>query len=307
MHSTSIPFHQWKIGASIFSAWPEKGARLVDWKIQLAGQTPRSVIYWPEDADLSNSAQIRGGNPILFPFVARTFHEGKENMWQHPDGRVTPMPRHGFARNGTFSVTDTSDTGFTATLKPTPADTEVYPFQYDFSVKYTFSELSFAVDLILRNKDSQPLPWCAGHHFYFQLPWHPNLSLKDYRIDIPAKQAFHHLPDGTLQHSKAFTSKKPATSFDTSDLVDRIHTKLQSNTISFGPKGGEENILISLPQQSRPPTWNAITTWTEKPNNSPFYCVEPWMGPPNSPEHKNGLHTVLPGQSQSFSVTVTLA
>ena len=43
-----------------------------------------------------------------------------------------------------------------------------------------------AVFLELENCGAQPLPWCAGHHFYFTLPWHPGLSRADYRFEAPA-------------------------------------------------------------------------------------------------------------------------
>ena len=48
-----------------------------------------------------------------------------------------------------------------------------------------------------------------------------------------------------------------------------------------------------------------MLTWTEKPD-SPFYCVEPWMGPPNAPAHKTGLSLVEPGKIQRFVVEVSL-
>jgi len=48
-----------------------------------------------------------------------------------------------------------------------------------------------------------------------------------------------------------------------------------------------------------------VVTWTED-EKSPFYCIEPWMGPPNAPETKVGLHTVAPGQMQKFYVEIRL-
>ena len=55
----------------------------------------------------------------------------------------------------------------------------------------------------------------------------------------------------------------------------------------------------------RPSPWTALVAWTEN-DSSPFYCVEPWMGPPNSHDHGKGLHWVDPGESDVFSVTVSL-
>ena len=47
-------------------------------------------------------------------------------------------------------------------------------------------------------------------------------------------------------------------------------------------------------------------TWSAAPD-APFFCVEPWMGPPNPVETGVGLHLVPPGKSQSFVVEVALA
>jgi galactose mutarotase-like enzyme len=60
---------------------------------------------------------------------------------------------------------------------------------------------------------------------------------------------------------------------------------------------------VTLGAENVPPPDAAIVTWTESAT-APFYCVEPWMGPPNSPEHKCGLHHVAPGQTETFTVAV---
>jgi galactose mutarotase-like enzyme len=48
-----------------------------------------------------------------------------------------------------------------------------------------------------------------------------------------------------------------------------------------------------------------FVTWTLA-DDSPFYCVEPWMGPANAVENKTGLQWVAPGQSQSFIVDIAI-
>ena len=34
----------------------------------------------------------------------------------------------------------------------------------------------FTVGFELRNRDARRMPWGPGHHFYFTLPWHGNLT-----------------------------------------------------------------------------------------------------------------------------------
>jgi galactose mutarotase-like enzyme len=299
-HGHSI--RQWRLGASTFRAWPEVGARLMDWQIAVAGAPPRQIIHWPANPDLSQPAKIRGGNPILFPFAARTFDKGDLGFWRAADGVRRPMPMHGFARDGAFTLERADDSGFTALLNPSSAAQIAYPYPYQFRVTYSFTELSFWLDLELANLGSEPLPWCPGHHFYFHLPWHAGLSRADYTVRIPARKAFRHAADGHLEPEKAFTEEA---SFADPSIVDLIRCKLKSNLLAFGPKSGEEDIKIRHGREPVPPPWAAVVTWTEN-DQSPFYCVEPWMGPPNAPEHKNGLHLVAPGTSDKFSVEVSL-
>lgn len=297
-----IKVHQWHVGASTFRAWPEVGARLMDWQLALAGSPPRQVIHWPAEPDLAKPAKIRGGNPILFPFVARTFDQGEIGYWKAPDGQRRPMPMHGFARDGKFTLAHADDTGFTAMLEPSAAAREAYPFEYQFSVTYVFRELSFWVHLELENRSGTPIPWCAGHHFYFQLPWHTNLTRADYVLRANARKAFHHAADGHLEPEKNFSAES---SFADPMNLDLIRCKLKSNVITFGPKNDEENITLRHGPDPVPAPWASLVTWTEN-DTAPFYCVEPWMGPPNAPEHEKGLHWVEPYKSEKFSVEVSL-
>ncbi|HQU09384.1 MAG: hypothetical protein B7X06_04535, partial [Verrucomicrobia bacterium 21-51-4] len=180
---TGIELMRWKRGASTFVAWPTCGARLMSWSLELADGSDREVIHWPENADLRAPAKIRGGNPILFPFVARTFAGTKEGFWKGPDKVVRPMPRHGFARDGVFEIETVSQTGFCAKLSPSASQRECYPFDYAFRVEYRFEELSTEIILSLENQDVTRIPWCAGHHCYFTLPWHSGLKRKHYQIN----------------------------------------------------------------------------------------------------------------------------
>ena len=77
---------RWRVGNSTFLALPEKGARLMNWNVTLGDGSVRDVLYWPENADFSDFARVRGGNPILFPFNARVFDQGDIHFWRAADG-----------------------------------------------------------------------------------------------------------------------------------------------------------------------------------------------------------------------------
>jgi galactose mutarotase-like enzyme len=150
-----IKLHRWKRGASTYLARPELGARLMNWNLRLADGSVRDIIHWPEAADFGDFAKIRGGNPILFPFSGRTYNSGEIGAWKDQEGVVRPMPQNGFVRNAAFGLVAADEEGFKAELRPDEAAREAYPFDYRFSVKYTFRELEFQVVMKLENLGSR--------------------------------------------------------------------------------------------------------------------------------------------------------
>ena len=299
----NVRLHRWQCGPSTFVARPELGARLMSWVLTDRDGPDRPVIYWPEDVGSDDFYRIRGGNPILFPFSGRSFHQGSKGYWPDAKGIVRAMPMHGFARGGAFSLIETNDSGFTAELQPTEDDHEAYPYAYRFQVRYVFGERSLQCMMTLENLDEQPLLWSAGHHFYFTLPWKEQTVRQDYSFNIPAKNAYTHAPDGSLAAVKPFSTHD---SFGNPANNDRIFTGLDGACACVTLAGSDEEVRVRiLPDTDTASSENAFVIWSET-EDSPFYCVEPWMGPPNSAEHGKGLHSVKPGEQSCFAVEVSV-
>jgi galactose mutarotase-like enzyme len=295
-------FQRWRVGASVFTACLERGARLMRWEMALPSGN-REVIYWPPNADFADIAVVRGGNPVLFPFPGRNYVAGERFFWRDPDGVKRPMPLHGLARQGRFEITASGADFAETRFLPDAFCRECFPYEYEFRVRLRFAELSLRIELELESKETQrDIPWCAGHHFYFGLPWHTGLERADYSLDAAAKKVWRHSADGSLV---PFAGVALPANFGDPALADAIFTKLKSNTVVFGPKSGEENVTLRIGEEAVPDAWTTLVTWTEAPT-SPFFCVEPWMGPPNCTGHKNGLRKVAAGATESFLVTVGL-
>ena len=293
---------RWTVGQSTFLALPEKGARLMNWNVTLGDGSVRDVIYWPELKSLDDFPHIRGGNPILFPFCGRTFDHGDINCWRAADGERRPMPQHGLARQGEFKLIRSDARGFSAQFEPDAAARAAYPFDYEFTVTYRFESLGLACEFTLMNLGTSPLPWCAGHHFYFTLPWSDHTARGDYLIRIPATQRLRQdaagqlVPGPELAHDESVAN--PA-------LIDTFHAGLQGNEVVFGERGRPGDVAVRLGTKKNPPADAIFVTWTPD-ETAPYFCVEPWMGPPNAPEHKRGLQLVAPRTSASFTVGVSL-
>ncbi len=294
--------YRWEVGASTYLASPVRGARLMNWNLSYADGTFRDIIHWPQIDSIDKLVKARGGNPILFPFSARTYSEGKIHNWVAPNGEPLPMPMHGFARQGSFEITRVDQTGFAAKLIPDEAAKEAYPFDYDFEVIYRFHEKDLSVELRLCNNGTVSIPWSAGHHFYFTIPWLDGTSRADYDLRIPAKKAVRQKTDGSLA---AVKGHKKSESIANPDIVDRIHYQLTDSLVECICKQDDSRLKIEIGTQTTPNPGYALVTWTES-DDSPFFCIEPWMGPPNAPENEIGLHQVGPGETQAFSVTVSV-
>ena len=122
----TVPFlgetlHRWRVGRSTFLAHTGRGARLMKWNVAHGDGSVRDVIHWPEITTFDGFHSVRGGNPILFPFSARTFDQGDLGFWRADDGVRRPMPMHGFARNGRFTLVRADHSGFAAVLQPDAA------------------------------------------------------------------------------------------------------------------------------------------------------------------------------------------
>ncbi|QYM79427.1 aldose epimerase [Horticoccus luteus] len=293
---------RWQVGGSTFLALPERGARLMNWNVTLGDGSVRDVIYWPEVQSLDEIAHIRGGNPILFPFTGRTFDQGDIYFWRADDGVRRPMPMHGLARQGRFELAQIDARGFSAVFVPDAAAREAYPFDYEFTVSYRFEALGLSCEFALLNLGRVPLPWSAGHHFYFTLPWHEGTQRSDYLIHLPAQQHLRQDKKGQLVPGPDLATDENLAS---PDLIDTLHLKLSSNEVVFGEKGRPGDIAVRLGAADVPPPDATFVTWTQD-DAAPFYCVEPWMGPPNAAEHKVGLHFVKPGETGKFTVSVRL-
>ncbi len=293
---------RWRVGHSTFLALPERGARLMNWNLTLGDGSVRDVLYWPETADFSDIAKVRGGNPILFPFNGRCYDRGEIFFWRSPDGVKRAIPIHGIARQGEFKVTRLDARGFVAQFVPGAEARAAYPFDYEFVVTYRFEPFGLSCEYALTNLGATPLPWSAGHHFYFKLPWSADLKRADYAIRLPATKRLKQDPTGGLISGPTLQTEE---SLGNPALIDTFHTGLRSHEVVFGEKGRPGDVAVRLGTAPVPPPDATIVTWTLA-DDSPFYCVEPWMGPANAAEHKVGLHYVAPGETQKFTVSVTV-
>jgi aldose 1-epimerase len=263
----------------------EHGARILRWE-----RAGREIIHWPADADWTKILKVRGGNPVLFPFLGRHFVDGKNEFWRDADGTVRAMPQHGFARDGKFTVIVQTGTTARLRLADDASTRAAYPFSFHFDVVL---ELKAGARIEIRfettNTGAQPLPYYAGHHFYFAIP---HAERADWTVDLPCESWGRQSPDGSIVHQPASAARL---NLGDPSIIDRFAVKPQSARIPLVNARAGRSLVIELPG---PTPWYAVTTWTEKAD-SDFYCVEPWLGLPNAIHHGEGLRRIAPGAMET--------
>ncbi|MCF7696168.1 aldose epimerase [Mycetohabitans rhizoxinica] len=269
---------------------PQSGGRLLRWRVG-----GHDVIGWPDNANWNEPARVRGGNPLLFPFLGRHRVDGTIGRWRDHAGVVRALPMHGFARDLPFEPTiDVANARIDMTLTDSDATRTGYPFGFRFDAIYHLID-GYTLDATLTttNTGDTPLPYYAGHHFYFSLP-HGLRS--ESLLSLPPARLLYQRDDGVIAEAAAAAREYR---LDDARIVDRFH--------ALDPLSGGARVTLHTPSLGRTITlalerpgsipWYAVTTWTEKPD-SDFYCIEPWLGLPDAIHNGLGLRWLAPGASE---------
>jgi galactose mutarotase-like enzyme len=262
---------------------PEHGARILRWC-----RAKREIIHWPEEADWSKILKVRGGDPVLFPFIARHFLDGKKDFWRDAAGTIRPMPQHGFARDARFSLIPSEHENSVCMRLTDSEETRVYyPFAFQFDVVVSLlPESRLEVRFETTNMGDAPLPYYAGHHFYFAVP---HGERADWTLHLPCAAWGRQAADGAIIREAAASDllhlNDPAP-------IDRFQIEPKDAKVTLLNNRTQQRLVLELAQPASVP-WYAVTTWTEA-DDSDFYCVEPWLGLPNAIHHGEGLRWVAP-------------
>jgi galactose mutarotase-like enzyme len=273
---------------------PRFGARLLTWTI---GE--REIIFWPEDADWSSAEKIvhtRGGNPILFPFIARHYVDGQLGKWRDENSVVRDLPMHGFARGLPFAVIESDAQMLRMRLEADAQTRAMYPFEFRFDVVYRLSGSTLEAVFETSNLGAAPMPYYAGHHFYFAIP---HAARADWKINLPCKTWGRQNADGSPQ---LFPAQNATTTLADEDLVDRFHLDFFEPRVTLQNELTAKRLVLDWPPEySR--LWYDVTTWTGSPD-ADYFCIEPWLGLPDAIHHGHGLRYIAPGATETAACRV---
>lgn len=210
-------------------------------------------------------------SPVLFPIVGTL----KSNSFIYKDQSYT-LPRHGFARDHQFAVESQSTDTITFLIKNNEASLKVFPFAFEFRIRYTVLDNSLAVTYEVTNTSKDDLFFSVGGHPAFKVPLEAGTGYEDYYLQFDKVEdapRWMISPDGLIETTSQpllqHTDRLPLTKtlFQKDALVFK---SLKSSRISIKSDKTERGLTMDFPG------FPFFGIWAAK--NADFVCLEPWCG-----------------------------
>lgn len=242
----------------------------------------QELLYLDRETFLDPSANIRGGNPVLFP-ISGQLRDGSYEMY----GRTYKMKNHGLARISPWTL---EASGLTAEGEPfarlrlvsTPGMLESYPFSFELVFTYTLQGSKLVIGQEYSNHSDERMPVYSGFHPYFAT----SDKALDYKTDATryldyndnqVKDFSGHLDLASLQESVALlNADEPRISF-------------------LLPDGRRVSLEYSA-------AFRYVVLWTAAGKD--FVCVEPWMALTGELNRGDELVWIEPGTALSASLSI---
>lgn len=210
-------------------------------------------------------------SPVLFPIVGTL----KDNQYLYK-GRTYTLPRHGFARDQQFAVEEQAPDAITFLLKSDEDTLKVFPFAFEFRIRYTALENSLTVTYEVVNPGREEMYFSVGAHPAFRVPLVDGTSYDDYalvfeqeetapRWPISSEGLIESTPQPLLQQTRQLPLSKAL--FQKDALVLK---GLKSSRITLRSEQSNHGLDLDFPG------FPFFGIWAAK--NADFVCLEPWCG-----------------------------
>ena len=261
-----------------------------------------------------------GRAPVLFPQVGRCYApsarppspipEEVDCSWEH-EGKVYPMPCHGFARDAVWELDGYGDDARSAwarcVLNSGPQTRKMYPFSFSLCVTHSLREGSLVTRYdITAGEHQPPMPFTIGNHISFRAPVSGRGEYGDVTVWTPCAY------EQVLDNDSLLTGERR--DVDLGEGV-ALSDERMSNIVLGGYEAGEawaavedsEGVRILVTQSQRPELFSReavlFVFWGEP--RLRYFCPEPWLGAPDALNGGRYLAHLPSGEAFSWEMSVT--
>ncbi|MFB9325874.1 aldose epimerase [Paenibacillus aurantiacus] len=255
---------------------PERGAIAIS--CRLNGE---ELFYLDRDTFVDPEANIRGGNPILFPICGQLVNGRYE--W---DGVTYPMRNHGVARNRPWEVVSYSAEGeavLTVRLVSGEGTLGEYPWHFELLFTYVLKNGELHIRQTYRNLSDTAMPMYAGFHPYFRT----------------SSKAIVYNTDATRYLDYNDNEVKPLEGVvDLEGLKESI-ALLDAGLSQIGFPGPDGSGAVTLRYSD---AFKYVVLW--QVDGKPFICVEPWMALTTELNRREELPMVAAGEELQLELSI---
>ncbi|GAA3743572.1 aldose 1-epimerase family protein [Flavobacterium ginsengisoli] len=238
-------------------------------------------------------------SPVLFPIVGTL----KNNTYKI-NGKEYHLPRHGFARDMEFSLTEKTENKAIFSLRSSEETLEKYPFEFELQLIYTLKESALELEYKVINYGKEKMPFSIGAHPAIALP----NNFEDYAFQFEKEENLkYYLLENDLISSKTKVLETK------NNLVALNYELFKNDALIFKTL---ESKSLTILNNSKPyikvdyKDFPSLGIWTKE--NAPFICIEPWLGYSDTEENtgalyeKEGILTLNTNKdfSAKFSITI---
>ncbi|AZN39410.1 aldose epimerase family protein [Paenibacillus albus] len=239
------------------------------------------LFYLDKATLIDPVANIRGGNPILFPICGQLV-EGRYE-WE---GTEYTMRNHGVARNRPWEVVETNEDGeasITLRLRSDASTRDEFPWDFELLFTYALVSGELKIRQTYSNLSGSAMPYYAGFHPYFRC------ESKDIVYGTDASQYLDYNDNviKDVQGEIVLTGLKESVA-----LLDATERH-----ISFPGPDNSGKITLNYSD-----AFKYVVLW--QVNGSPFVCVEPWMALNSELNRKAELPMLAAGAKQELELSI---
>lgn len=205
--------------------------------------------------------------PLLFPAVGR-FAQNKTLI----NGKEYEILGHGFIRDYEFDIISKTDNSVTLECNWNEETYKRYPFKFCFRITYTIENNALTQSYYIKNLCEETMPFALGGHTGFNCPIHSGEKFEDYRIEFQktGKKLFSRVPDS----HKSLIKKEEDFDLGYKLFADDalIFENIEADAVKLINRNTENGIKVSYKG------FTLLGIWTPYTIDSPFICIEPWLG-----------------------------
>lgn len=244
-------------------------------------------------------------SPILFPIVGTL----KEDTFLYKN-KAYNLPRHGFARDMEFEVTESAKDFAVFTLTSSPASIGKYPFEFRLQVRYKLKGNSLHVNYAVGNEGTGEMYFSIGGHPAFKVPLIDGTRYEDYYLMFNKVEEAPRWPIS----DKGLIETNPAVFINNTNKIQLTRKLFEQDAIVLKHLHSDCVSIRSLEHDhgldfyfERFPFFGI---WAAK--DADFVCLEPWCGIADSVNHnqelirKEGIEKIGAGESWSREWKVDL-